>query len=51
VTARHILQTKRNRLSGKIEAMETSKLESLEIDDLDDWHIIEAILRGEITWR
>ena len=51
VTARHILQTKRNRLSGKIEAMETSKLESLEIDDLDDWHIIEAILRGGITWR
>lgn len=51
VTARQILQTKRNRLSGKIEAMETSKLESLEIDDLDDWHIIESILKGEIIWR
>jgi CMP-N,N'-diacetyllegionaminic acid synthase len=51
VTARHILQTKRNRLGGKIEVMETSKLESLEIDDLDDWHIIEAILNGENIWR
>lgn len=51
VTARHILQTKRNRLGGKIEVMETSKLESLEIDDMDDWHIIEAILNGENIWR
>ncbi|MDP7150612.1 MAG: acylneuraminate cytidylyltransferase family protein [Paracoccaceae bacterium] len=51
VTARHILQTLKNRLGGKIEAMETSKLESFEIDDLDDWRIIEAILREKNTWR
>ena len=51
VTARHILQTMKNRLGGKIEAMETSKLESFEIDDLDDWHIIEAILRKEKKWQ
>lgn len=51
LTARHVLQTMKNRLGGKIGAIETSKLESLEIDDLDDWQIIEAILREKNTWR
>ena len=50
VTARHILQNMKNRLGGKIEMMETSKLESFEIDDLDDWRIIEAILQENNTW-
>ena len=51
VTARHILQKTKNRLGGKIEVMETSKLESFEIDDSEDWQIIEAILREKNTWR
>lgn len=51
VTARHILQNLQNRLGGKIELMETSKLESFELDDLDDWQIIEAILQENKTWQ
>lgn len=51
VTARDTLQTKRNRLGGKIEIMETSKLESFEIDDMADWVIVEAILRERKLWR
>lgn len=51
VTSRHLLQTERNRLGGTIEYVETSKLESFEVDDLDDWRIIEAILLEKKAWR
>jgi CMP-N,N'-diacetyllegionaminic acid synthase len=50
VTSRHILKAMKNRLGGKIEALETSKLESFEIDDLEDWQIIEAVLRETKSW-
>ncbi|WJY20965.1 acylneuraminate cytidylyltransferase family protein [Fontisubflavum oceani] len=44
VTKRTILQTFENRLGGRIEKLETEKTESFEIDDLQDWQIVEAIL-------
>jgi CMP-N,N'-diacetyllegionaminic acid synthase len=44
VTKRKILQEFRNRLGGRIEMMETEKTESFEIDDWQDWQIVEAIL-------
>lgn len=44
VTKRIILQSLKNRLGGRIERLETEKTESFEIDDLQDWKIVEAIL-------
>jgi len=44
VTKRAILQRLENRLGGHIEKLETEKIESFEIDDLQDWQIVEAIL-------
>lgn len=44
VTKRTILQALENRLGGRIEKLETEKNEGFEIDDLQDWEIVEAIL-------
>ena len=51
VTSRRILQATGNRLGGRIESFETSKLESFEIDDLEDWLIVESILAEINKWQ
>lgn len=46
VTKRAILRRLKNRLGGYIEKLETEKIESFEIDDWQDWQIVEAILEN-----